>query len=620
MNVLSNQSPKTNAVVGPETIFRAIRRYAIFGTAWVCSSDLVVYLHGGETTQNALWSVLKGVLFVAVSAVVLYWIIRNSVRETVLERDAYRERLRDLSLNGNDIIFLEDGDGRIVEANDRAVAAYGYSSQELCTMKVSDLVAERSVFEDRWKSLIQSGALRSEAVHRRADGTLFPVEFSARRFEVGGSTFIHSVIRDITARQEAERQLLKVKDMYAALFQTSQCIVQCTDRDQLFQRTCEIAVNRSHLRLAWTGIVDELTGAVIPVAKAGPASEYVSGLEVSIKEDSPLSKGIAGRALLCGHSVAVNDLWNSDGFQPWMEKLRAYGIQSWAAYPIRQGGQSIGVLALYSDDPHFFTHELSALIEEMVNDISVALDRMALRVKQVELQAELDRLKKAVEQSQVTVVITDRAGRIQYVNPAFTTTSGYSAEEVLGKNPRILKSGETSERGYAAMWQDLLRGDCWAGEFRNRRKDGKSYWEEASISPVKDQQGEITHFIAVKQDVTARREAEARARFLAFHDSLTELPNRLIAKEKTEEVMREADSSGGRAAILFIDVDNLKRVNDSLGHRMGDHLLQALVRRLKTSMRECDLLSRVSGDEFLLVVPNVDGSDVVESIAQRIRK
>jgi diguanylate cyclase (GGDEF)-like protein/PAS domain S-box-containing protein len=329
---------------------------------------------------------------------------------------------------------------------------------------------------------------------------------------------------------------------------------------------------------------------------------------------------VVGRSLRGGHPVVVNDLWSSDGFQPWTQKLAEHRIASWAAYPLSQSGQVTGVLALYSDDPHFFTQELSALLEEMASDLSLALDRMALRTKQLELEAELGRLKMAVEQSQITVLIADHTGAIQYVNPAFTATSGYRPEEVLGKNPRILKSGETPRQDYAAMWKRLAEGESWAGEFHNRRKDGSLYWEEAVISPVKDSQGAITHFIAVKQDTTARREAEARARFLAFHDPLTGLPNRAVAKSEMGEAIAEADKSGGKASLLFIDVDNLKRVNDSLGHSVGDHLLQSLVHRLKTCMRDGDLLSRVSGDEFLLLVPRVTNPGIVEGIAQRIRQ
>ncbi len=620
MGALSPPTTQPNSRLAVRTILRIIRRYALFGAIWICGSDIAVYLHGGETRQDVALSAIKGLLFVAVSAISLYLIIRNSVKDTVLERDSYRERLRDLSMNGNDIVLLESADGRILEANDRAIATYGFSSQQLCGMSLTDLVTEPCAFRDRWKDLLEKGSLRAETIHKRADGSTFPVEFSSRLLDVGGSNLVHSVIRDISERQESERQVLKLKDAYAALFQTNQCIAQCTDRDELFRRTCEIAVDRTHLKLAWVGIVDPTTTAILPVAKAGPSSENVAGLRVSIDPESPWSKGIGGQALLSGKAIIVNDLWKSEGFQPWMERLYAYGIQSWAAFPIFKAERAVGFFALYSESPEFFSPELSSLLEEMVRDVSLALDRLDSAAKQAELQAELSKLKKAVEHSQVTVVITDRRGVIQYVNPAFTATSGYSQDEVLGKNPSILKSGETSQGEYAEMWRLLNSGESWAGEFHNKRKDGNLYWEEAAISPVTDARGEITHFIAVKQDITARREAEAKARFLAFHDALTELPNRSVARGKMIEAMREADRSGIRAAVLFIDVDNLKRVNDSLGHNIGDRLLQSLAKRLRTCMREGDLLSRVSGDEFLFVISNLHNNDIVDGIANRIRE
>ncbi|MGA7155455.1 MAG: EAL domain-containing protein [Acidobacteriaceae bacterium] len=616
----SSQSFRTENTIRPKTILRIIRKYALFGALWVFSSDIFVYVNGGESRFAALLGLLKGLLFIATSAVFLYWIINRHLRNTIIERDSYRERLQDLSLNGNDILILASEHGQILEVNDRAISAHGYTEEELCTMSLGDLVNDPAEFEHGWNSALQSGSRRCESVHRRADGSTFPVEYSARRFDVDGAIFIHTIIRDITDRHDAERQLLALKNTYAALFQTNQCIAGCSDRDQIFHQTCDIAVSRTKLKLAWVGVIDRSNGMIVPVARAGQAADFVSGLQVSINAESPFSKGVAGRALLSREPVIVNDLWNSDGFQPWIEKFREYKIKSLAAFPIYQGGQTAGVLVLYSDDSHFFTGELSALFEEMSNDLSLALDRIALRSEQVELQSELNRLKQAVEQSQVTVVIADRTGAIEYVNPAFTASSGYSAEDVVGKNPRLLKSGKTTKEEYASMWRSLASGESWTGEFHNRRKDGSFFWEEAVISPVKNPRGEITHFIGVKQDVTAHREAAARARFLAFHDALTELPNRSVAKEKMSEAMMEADRAGGKAAVIFIDVDNLKRVNDSLGHGTGDRLIQALVYRLQSCMNEGDLLSRLSGDEFLLIIPNVKCLSVVDDIAQCIRR
>lgn len=620
MRLNSQPSPVSRDSISYRTMSRILWSYALLGATWATASDLIVYFHEGETKQDFSYSLLKGLLFILVSAFLLYVILRNSVLVTINERDSYRKHLQGLNLLANDIVLLLNENGRILEANDRAIIAYGYDARLLCTMMAIDLVVRKDLFADRWNCFVQEGSLRSESVHKRADGTTFPVEFSARRFHAGDSYLVHLVIRDITAQQESERQLVLLKQTYAALFQTNQCIARCSDRDLLFQQACDIAVSQLHLQLAWIGIVDATTGMVIRIGKAGPAIDYTEGLQISTDRNSPLSKGVVGRALESGCPIVVNDLLQSDGFQPWAEKLAAHGIKSWAAYPIAQNGSSTGVLALYSNDPHFFTKELSDLLEDMTNDLSLALDRMGMRVKQTELEAELQKLKKAVEQSQVAVVVSDRSGSIEYVNPSFTVTSGYSASEALGKNPRFLKSGETPQQVYDAMWQRLLQGESWTGELLNKRKDGSLYWEEAVISPVKGCDGAITHFIGVKQDITARREAEQRAHFLALHDSLTELPNRSLAKSRMCDAIREARDSEGRAALLLIDVDHLKRVNDSLGHSLGDRLLQALVPRLKTCMREGDLLARVGGDEFLLVVRQIKSPDVVESIAQRIQE
>jgi diguanylate cyclase (GGDEF)-like protein/PAS domain S-box-containing protein len=607
-------------MVGPGTIRRILWNYACFGAAWIGSSDVLVFLHGGETWQNAGISLLKGLLFVTASAALLNILIANLVRDTVNERDTFRERLRNWNLDANDIVLLLDDRGRILEVNDRAIAAYGYTFDQLTQKNVADLVGDDAGLADRLAEILRNGSLRSEAVHRRADSTTFPVEFSARRFDVGGETFIHSIIRDISTRQEAERQLLNLKDIYAALFQTNQCIAHSSNRDQLFQQTCNIAVHRAHLKLAWIGTIDLTSDNVVPIAMAGQAVDYVQGLQVSTNAESPWSKGVAGQALRSGFPLVENNLWKSGRCQPWAERLAAFGIEAWAAFPIFQGGQAMGVLTLYSDESHFFTRELTELLGEMANELSLALDRMELRSKQGQLESELDKLKKAVEQSPVTVVIADRTGAIQYVNPAFTATSGYSAEDAIGKNPRFLKSGETCTEDYSAMWRRLSDGQAWAGRFHNKRKDGTLYWEEAVISPVKDSSGAITHFIAVKQDVTARREAETQARFLAFHDSLTELPNRMVAESKMSAAIRAAGHSGRKAALLFIDVDNFKRVNDSFGHGTGDRLLKEIVGRLASCMRESDTLARVSGDEFLVVAPDIGNPEVVESIAERIRK
>jgi diguanylate cyclase (GGDEF)-like protein/PAS domain S-box-containing protein len=234
------------------------------------------------------------------------------------------------------------------------------------------------------------------------------------------------------------------------------------------------------------------------------------------------------------------------------------------------------------------------------------------------MEFELRKLTTAVEQSPVTVVITDRNGTMEYVNPSFTTASGYSAEEAIGRNSKLLQGGETTLEEYQAMWACISGGHPWSGRFHNRRKDGSLFWEEAVIAPVRDAAGTITQYIAIKQDITARLEAEERAAFLSLHDQLTNLPNRVLGETCMEAAMEGADQSGCRSALLFVDVDNFKRINDSLGYRVGDHLLRAIAARIQGCLCSTDTLSRSGGDEFLVVLSVVENSAEIDRVASAI--
>lgn len=218
---------------------------------------------------------------------------------------------------------------------------------------------------------------------------------------------------------------------------------------------------------------------------------------------------------------------------------------------------------------------------------------------------ELLKLSQAVEQSPVSVLITDTAGIIEYVNPTFTRVTGYSAEELIGQNPRILKSGINDPEQYSSMWKSILAGDSWIGEFCNRRKDGSLYWESASIGPIRQPDGRITHYLGVKEDITQRKRLEDQLQLQANTDALTGLPNRNLATRRLAELIeqaQQAEPSDNWVAILYIDLDNFKRINDTLGHDMGDKLLIEVATRLRSCLGNTTELSRLSGDEFIAIL------------------
>ncbi|QHU98929.1 EAL domain-containing protein [Synechocystis sp. CACIAM 05] len=233
-------------------------------------------------------------------------------------------------------------------------------------------------------------------------------------------------------------------------------------------------------------------------------------------------------------------------------------------------------------------------------------------------EKQLKILSQACEQSPASIVITDVQGNITYVNPKFEEISGYKSAEVLGRNPRILKSGNKTQEDYELMWKTLASGRNWHGEFHNRRKNGELYWERASISPISNQQGIVTHYVAVKEDITKEKQQAEALFHQAHYDHLTGLPNRILAKDRLQQAIESALRQKHIFGLMFLDLDNFKKVNDTLGHDAGDQLLVEVSERLQRALRQTDTVARLGGDEFLIILDQVSHSRKLMAIAQRL--
>jgi len=205
-------------------------------------------------------------------------------------------------------------------------------------------------------------------------------------------------------------------------------------------------------------------------------------------------------------------------------------------------------------------------------------------------------------ESQESLIITDVNGLILRVNKAFTENTGFSAEEMIGQTPRILKSGRHQPEFYQEMWRTLIKNGFWQGEIWDKRKNGQIYPKWLSISAVKAIDGQTTHYIGAYLDITERKEAEEKIKHLAFHDHLTNLPNRRLLLERLQVALTANARTGRRGALLFIDLDNFKDLNDTLGHDVGDLLLQQVALRLESCFFENDTVSRMGGDEFVVML------------------
>jgi len=235
-----------------------------------------------------------------------------------------------------------------------------------------------------------------------------------------------------------------------------------------------------------------------------------------------------------------------------------------------------------------------------------------------EAQAQLRLAAKVFENSHEGIVITDADTRILSANRAFTTITGYSEEEIRGRTPQQLQSGQYSKAFYAEMWRRLLEANHWEGEISNRRKDGRIAAEWLSISAVRLDNGKIANYVAIFTDITERKRDEERIRRLAHYDPLTELPNRSLLFDRMNKVVTSARRYGRRFAVLFLDLDGFKPINDSYGHDVGDAVLREVAQRLSAKVRDNDTVSRQGGDEFVILVPELPEPEQVTQLGGKL--
>jgi diguanylate cyclase (GGDEF)-like protein/PAS domain S-box-containing protein len=278
--------------------------------------------------------------------------------------------------------------------------------------------------------------------------------------------------------------------------------------------------------------------------------------------------------------------------------------------------QSEDAVTLLKRGAHDFLNKdsLARLVPAIQREIREAVERTQRRRAEERVRI----LSLAVEQSPVSVVITDRDGAIEYVNPKFQAITGYSLFEAVGRNLDFTCLDMAGQEIFRTLWATVLDGQEWRGEFCNRRRDGGLFWEHATVSPLKDKTGAITHFVAVKEDITVRRSYEERLLRQANFDELTGLPNRVLMLDRLEQAIAVAHRHDTLTALLYIDLDQFKNVNDTLGHVAGDRLLKEASARLGECTREGDTLARMGGDEFVIILPGISSGRAAQKVAERV--
>jgi len=405
--------------------------------------------------------------------------------------------------------------------------------------------------------------------------------------------------RDVTATVRSEQKREREGQLNAALLD----LQQHEDADQeadFLRRGIEHAERLTNSAISFIHFVNDDQDTIELVTwSSATLAHYCTA---SYDSHYPISKaGIWAEALRQLRPVVFNDYPTAPNKRGLPQGHAA--LHRLISLPVIQGGKVRMLLGVGNKASPYTDHDV-----ETVQRLADILWSLAGQRRQ---RAVIHRLSEGLDQSPNPVIITNSDAEIHYVNKAFSTISGYAAAEVVGRNPRLLQSGQTPATTYTELWTRLSQGLAWQGEFINQRKDGQVYFERASVYPIHDQLGQLTHFVAHKEDITLSRESEQRLRALSDFDSLTGLLNKKAFDQRLGELIEQAHVQQERLSLLWFDLDNFKTVNESMGHPAGDELLVAMANRLRACLGNQVSLARYSGDVFVAIVPTLDQEGVV---------
>ncbi|NMG31623.1 EAL domain-containing protein [Aromatoleum evansii] len=532
-------------------------------------------------------------------------------------------RFRGILESAADGVLISDEAGRIILANERAETMFGYPAGELVGHLLEELVPERNRARHRQvraEYTIAGSArpmgrgLRISALRR--DGSEFPVDISLSTLDTGRGVVVSCFIQDISDKVRADAELQRLNRTLQVLSAGNQILVRARDEQDLLFASCGNLVDTGGYPLAWIGLpVDEAASAVTIAARAGDDG-YLDCVS-----DSDRGRGATGIAIRRGEPVVVRDIASDPAYAHWREEAMRRGFVASLALPLKYDGTCLGALRLVSRERDAFQEEELRLLVELAGDVAygIAMQRAALARRAAEDRLRL--FERAIESSANGIIISDVSqsdNPIVYANPAFGRITGYAEEEVLGRNARFLLGHDTDQCEVAELRQALRERREAQLVLRNYRRDGALFWNELSVAPVKNG-GVTTHFVSVINDISRRKRYQEQFEHLANHDALTGVANRNLLNDRLQQAIIHAERNGHVTATLLLDLDRFKHVNDSLGHGVGDQVLQEIAHRLKTCVREGDTVARLGADEFVVVLVDIAQEYDVASIVEKVR-
>ena len=460
------------------------------------------------------------------------------------------------------MLIIDPGTKKILDANEMASKYYGYRKEDLLNLRLTDLTLSdvETVKRNIFKANIEEENL-FHVRHRLANKDIRDVEVYSGPIEMDGSRFLYLVVHDVTEGKAVEKELKLQKSYFKQLFENSPEAIAILDLQSRI-----ININKSFEELFLYQLVEIANKKINEVLYATYEEKELEDI-IKIVNSNELVKKEVLRKNKLGKLVHVELL----------------------AYPIFSNDIQVGVYATYRD------------ITER---------------KQYEDQLKV--FAGVYNHNTEGIIITDMDGNIEWVNKAFTKMTGYKEYELKGNNPKILKSGKNDKAFYEEMWSDLASKGKWQGEIWNKRQNGTFYLEWLNIFTIDDQNNKPSHYVAITSDITEQKKKEEMIEFLAFKDNLTELYNRSYFIDKLEYEITKSSRNKNSLALMFLDLDGFKRINDNLGHLVGDEILKSFSQRMRKCVRESDVIARIGGDEFVIMFSQGTDISAIMNIGERI--
>ena len=549
----------------------------------------------------------------------MWHVVRQRRLVAAVRESEQRHRL--LADNATDVIWTMNLQGRFTYISPSIEKLRGYTAEEAMQQSIEQALCAASVplAASNLRDTIAAVKAGRPFVEFRAEleqpcksGSTVWTETttSALRDSDGRFVAILGVTRDINERKKTEARAERAHRIYAVLSRCNEAIVHCRDEIDLFTRICTDAVTLGGLKMAWIGLVSSDGQHLAPVAMCGDEHDYLQGLKVSVSATDPLGKGPTGVSVRENRPVWCQDFQHDPRTAPWHERGTRAGWAASAALPLQREGRTVGGLTIYSTELNYFDDDVRKLLVDIAKDISFALDGFAREAARRTAEEQLRKHSLAVEQSPESIVITNLDAEIEYVNEAFLQTTGYAREELIGQNPRVLHSQRTPIATYNAMWAALTEGQTWKGEFRNRRKDGSEYTEFAIITPLRDISGRVSHYVAVKEDITEKKRIGEELDQHRLH--LEELVQSRTIELSAARQQAEAANQAKSTFLANMSHETRTPMNAIIG-------LTHLLRRSGITAQQAERLQKIDGaSRHLLAIIN-DILDLSKIEAERLQ-